>query len=121
MKINPLFSVTVQRLFAIFFGDNPNRGETSPALRRTIESFAADLSRTGQAPATIPPELDPYLRKVTLHAHKVTDEDIAALKAAGYSEEALFEITISAALGAGRTRLECGLAALKEKESTYAT
>jgi hypothetical protein len=43
----------------------------------------------------------------------VTDEDMARLKALGYTEDDLFEITLSAALGAGRTRLECGLVALK--------
>ena len=84
-----------------------------PELRRVIDSYAARLSRTGWARATFPPELEAYVRKVTLYAYKVTDEEIVKLKALGYSEDDLFEITISAALGAGRTRLECGLAALK--------
>ncbi len=111
MKSN--YPPKVQKLVETFFGDNPNRGATSPELRRAIEGYAAHLSRTGWATATIPPELEAYVRKVTLYAYKVTDEDIAKLKALGYTEDDLFEITISAALGAGRTRLECGLAALR--------
>jgi hypothetical protein len=100
-------------LVETFFGADPNRGATSPELRRAIEGYAAHLSRTGWARATIPPELEAYVRKVTLYAYKVTDEDIARLKTLGYAEDDLFEITISVALGAGRTRLECGLAALR--------
>jgi alkylhydroperoxidase family enzyme len=40
------------------------------------------------------------------------DEDVAALKHAGLSENAIFEATASAALGAALARLERGLAAL---------
>ncbi len=105
----------VQQVFDIFFGDNPNRGETLPDLRRTIERYTYSLSGSRQEKVTIPPELETYLDKVTLYAYKVTDEDVAELKALGYTEDELFEITISAALGAGRSRFEYGLAALKDK------
>ena len=89
-------------------------GDTEPALRRAIEAYVVELASHPAARAgDIPTELEPYVKKVALHAYKVTDEDIEALKKAGYSEEALFEITMSAALGAGRARLQRGLAALK--------
>lgn len=52
-------------------------------------------------------------RKVARHAYTVTDGDIAALREAGYSEDAIFEITLSAAVGAGLARLERGLAVLR--------
>ena len=107
------FSIKIQQLFDTFFGDKPNQGVTSPELRRAIERYTADLSRSRQETIAIPPELEAYICKVTLYAYKVTDEDIARLKVFGYTEDDLFELTISAALGAGRTRLECGLAALK--------
>lgn len=103
----------VRQLFETFFGDRPNRGVTSPDLRQAIERYAANLSGSHQEAVPIPPGLEAYVRKVTLSAYKVTNEDIARLKALGYTEDDLFELTISAALGAGRTRLECGLAALK--------
>jgi len=50
---------------------------------------------------------------VARHAYKLTDDDLAALQRAGSSEDAIFEITVSAALGAALGRLECGLAALR--------
>ncbi len=104
---------TVKQLFDIFFGDTPNRGDTLPELRQNIEQYTHNLSGSGQERVAIPPELEIYIDKVTLYAYKVTDEDVAKLKGLGYTEDKLFEITISAALGAGRARLECGLAALK--------
>ena len=109
---NSHFLSKVQRLYTIFFGSNPNRGDTVPELRQAIEQYAAALSDPNQDTAVIPHELQTYLDKVTRHAYKVTDQDVADLMAQGYTEDDLFEITISAALGAGRARLDYGLSAL---------
>ena len=88
---------------------------TNTTTRQVIESFSAAQSDRIHAPiGEIPPLLQMYLEKVVRHAYKVTDEDIHDLTQAGYSEEAIFEITVSAALGAGMGRLERGLAALQE-------
>jgi alkylhydroperoxidase family enzyme len=57
--------------------------------------------------------LGPYVQKVAHHAYKVTDEDITALHQGGYSDDQIFEVTVSAALGAGLVRLESGLAILR--------
>jgi hypothetical protein len=65
----------------------------------------------------IPAELKSYVAKVRDHAYRVTDEDVESLKRAGYSEDAIFEVTAAAALGASITRLERGLIALHETES----
>jgi alkylhydroperoxidase family enzyme len=54
--------------------------------------------------------------KVAQHAYKVTDEDVAALQAAGNSDDAVFEVTVAAALGAALARLERGMAALRGEE-----
>ena len=89
-------------------------GDTEPAVRRAAEALSAQLSgRPSSQTDTIPPELISYVKKIALHAYKTTDEDIEALRKAGYSEDAIFEITVSAALGAGMARLERGLVALK--------
>ena len=61
----------------------------------------------------VPPELAPYLEKVRLHAYKVTDRDVEELKAAGFSEDEIFEHTVAAATAAGLARLEAGLAVLR--------
>lgn len=90
-------------------------GETEPSVRQAVEALSAKLGGRSTFQAdTIPPELINYVKKIALHAYKTTDEDIEALRKAGCSEDAIFEITLSAALGAGMTRLERGLAALKD-------
>jgi hypothetical protein len=93
------------------------RGETRPELRRAAAARAAELA--GEPPATpetdIPENLRDYVDTVSLHAHEITDEDLQALRRAGYSEDALFELSLSVAVGAGLARLERGLAALRKE------
>jgi alkylhydroperoxidase family enzyme len=92
-------------------------GDTTPELRRAIKEWATELSGLFiEKSGAVPTELTSYVRKVALHAYKVTDEDVEILRQAGYSEQAIFEITLSAALGAGLARLECGLRALEEEQ-----
>ena len=92
-------------------------GDTEPSIRQAVEALSAQPGgRPSSQADVIPPELISYVKKVALHAYKTTDEDIEALLKAGYSEDAIFEITVSAALGAGMARLERGLAALKGDE-----
>ena len=90
-------------------------GATDESLRRTVESRAAALGgrSTEDSDTTLPPALDAYINKLGRHAYKVTDADVDALKAAGFSEDAIFELTVSAALGAAAGRLERGLAVVK--------
>jgi hypothetical protein len=89
------------------------RGETRPELRQAAAARAAELAGLPAAPAMeIPANLREYVDTVSLHAHRITDEDVQALRRAGYSEDAIFEISLSVAVGAGLSRLERGLAAL---------
>lgn len=89
-------------------------GETDEALRRAVEARSAALGGRSQGSAgEIPAALAPYVDKVARHAYQVTAEDLAALQRAGWSEDALFEVTVAAAAGAGLARLERGLAALQ--------
>lgn len=91
-------------------------GTTEPALRQAIQTQASTLGgHSSDVPVEIPTELASYVAKVARYAYKVTDEDVEALLQTGYSEDALYEITVSAALGAGIMRLSCGLAALEEE------
>ncbi len=86
-------------------------GHTPAELRRAV------LARAFGAPGEdIPPALAAYVDKVARHAYEVTDEDVGALQRAGNSDDALFELTVSAALGAALGRLERGLAALRGQE-----
>jgi alkylhydroperoxidase family enzyme len=76
-------------------------GTLDPTIRRAVAEGA-----------DVPEALRGYLDKVAQHAYKVTDEDVEALREAGYSEDQIFEATLSCALGACQRRLEAGLNAL---------
>jgi alkylhydroperoxidase family enzyme len=71
------------------------------------------LRAAAQPERRAPPEFAPYLEKVRLHAYKVTDADVQRLQDAGYSEDEIFEHTVSAAVAAGLERLEAGLTTLR--------
>ena len=70
------------------------------------------MRQAAQPDRAAPPELAPYLDKVRLNAYKVTDQDVQALKDAGFSEDVIFEQTVSVAVAAGLRRLEAALAVL---------
>jgi alkylhydroperoxidase family enzyme len=86
---------------------------TDQSLRQAVEARSASFGGRGGPRADVPAALAPFVDKVAQHAFEVTDGDVRALGEAGYSEQAIFEITASAALGAGFSRLERGLAALR--------
>jgi hypothetical protein len=60
----------------------------------------------------VPEPLRALIDKVVGHAHEVTDEDVAAVRAAGVSEDEIFELTICASLGEATRQLDGALAAL---------
>ena len=90
-------------------------GETDPRLRQAVAARSARLGGQPDGPAgdEVPAALRELVDKTALHAYRITDEEVAALRGAGYSEDAIFEIAISAAVGGGLARLERGLAALE--------
>jgi hypothetical protein len=85
-------------------------GDTPALLRQAV------LDRAGGLGDGVPPELQTYVDMVATHAYKVTDRDVKALQRAGQSEDAVFEITVAAAVGAALHRLDRGLAALRGEE-----
>jgi len=109
--MNTRYTVETQHLIDAVLS---SPGDSDPALRRAVEAQTAQLSgRSSRQAASVPSEIVDYITKVALHAYRTTDQDIEALRTAGYSEDAIFEITLSAALGTGMARLERGLEALK--------
>jgi len=90
------------------------KGVSDSVLRRSVEEKAASLSgRSIENNIELPPLLETYVDKVAKHAYRVTDHDIEALVDEGYTEDAIFELTVSAALGAGLGRLERGLSTMR--------
>ena len=53
--------------------------------------------------------MEAYLDKVRRHAYRVTDADVEALQAYGFSEDEIFEQTVSAAVAEGLSRLDAAL------------
>lgn len=90
-------------------------GVTTPGLRTAVEAHAARalggrraVDREGIAGEAerLPEALVTYLDKLARHAYRIVDEDVDALKAAGYDEEAIFELTMLGATGAALVGLE---------------
>jgi alkylhydroperoxidase family enzyme len=82
-------------------------GDAETDLRVQVAAYAG-----GDEDAGLPNELRPYVEKVAKNAYKVVDADIDRLRQAGYSDDAIFELTLAAALGAARSRLDAGLRAM---------
>ena len=83
-------------------------GVTPPDRRRACAERAARLSRDERPPEPHG-QLEQYLDKVATHAYRVVDDDIDRVRESGLSEDEIFELTVSAALGAAHERLERGL------------
>jgi hypothetical protein len=62
----------------------------------------------------VSPPLDVLVGKVVGGAAQVTEADLAAVEAAGYSEDQVFELVVCAAVGQSARLYEAGLAALAE-------
>lgn len=77
------------------------------------DSLVTRLREAARPDREAPPAFAPYLDKVRRHAYRTTNEDVQALKDAGYSEDEIFEHTVSAAVAAGLERLDAGLRTLR--------
>lgn len=76
-------------------------GEAPPALRRTAFENAG-----------LDEPLRTLIDKVANRAYQVTDDDVAAVRAAGLSEDQVFEVVVCAAIGQANRQYGSALAAL---------
>jgi hypothetical protein len=79
-------------------------GELAPAVR----AAAIDA---GPLPD---PLAQRYVETLRQHAYKLTDGRLEELAAAGWTDGQVFELTVAAAFGEAKRRLEAGLAVLDE-------
>ena len=109
----------VEKLHSMHDSITTGQGELDASLRSKTVNYAQHLT-LNEAINTdqIPEALRPYLEKVVLHAYKTTDQDIEQLKYLGYTEDEIFELTISAAFGAGYARYLQGISLLKSSISS---
>ena len=99
----------------------PDEDEKTAALDALVDRV---LNGEGKAPAEqrahafsndgLPPPLDALIGKVADRPAQVTEEDLAAAKASGCTEDQLFELVVCAAVGQSARLYEAGLTALAE-------
>jgi len=77
-------------------------------VTKPLDELRAVVERTPAAPAV----MDEYLAKVRDCAYTIVDDDIEALKAAGCSEDEIFEQTVAVAISQGFRRLDAARSVL---------
>jgi hypothetical protein len=99
----------------------PDEDKKRAAQRALVDSVlnaegraSAELRARAFSNADVPPPLQALIAKVATRPTQVTDADFAAAKASGFSEDQLFELVISAAVGQSARLYEAGLAALAQ-------
>jgi len=80
-------------------------------LERDGESSCAQRRSAFDNVETVEP-VRALIQKVALCAHEVTDDDVAAARKSGLSEDQIFELVVCAAIGQATRQQENALAAL---------
>ena len=86
------------------------------ALKSVLEGPAESESTLRAAAARnngLPNDLQYLVAKIHAHAYRVTNEDVARAQKV-YGDDKLFEVIVSAAMGASKQRLDAGLRALDD-------
>jgi len=86
-------------------------GVTDPALRAAVAARVTHLWDAGPD-VELPDALELYVRKLALYANRIVDEDADALRAAGYDDDAIWEITMIGSFAAANVGLDAVFAAL---------
>ena len=82
-------------------------GDTDPDLRRAVEAFVTrQWGWERKAAPDLPSELEGYLKKLSLYAYKIIDEDIESLLKQGYTDDMVYEVTLVGAVSAALVGLE---------------
>jgi alkylhydroperoxidase family enzyme len=86
-------------------------------VARVLESdgdAAPELRRAAFENAGLDEPVRTLIDKVANRAYEVTDDDVAAVRAAGLSEDQIFEIVVAAAVGQASRQYSSALDALAE-------
>jgi hypothetical protein len=97
--------------------DDKKRAAQRDLVNRVLNGEGtASVQQRGQAFNNdgLAPPLDALVGKVATRPAQITEADFAAAKAAGFSENQLFELVVCAAVGQSTRLYEAGLAALAE-------
>ncbi len=105
---------------------SPRESSSSKSTRRVADLVAALVDAVLNSPGRLTAErraafageslVGPpgtFAEKVRRHAHRVTDDDLDALRQHGMDEDAIFELTVACAVGEAHSQLQAGLKALE--------
>src|SRR3954451_6429900 len=81
-------------------------------MRTRYDDGIERLRAAARPDRPVPPERERYVDTVRRHAYRVTDADVDELRGR-FSEDELFEQTVSAAVAAGLVRLDAALGTLR--------
>ncbi len=82
-------------------------GVTEPSLRVAVDRFVRrQWELPGHDAAEVPGAYAPYLKKLARHAYRIVDEDLDHLRGSGLSDEAIYELTATAAVTSASVGLE---------------
>lgn len=76
-------------------------GATDPSVRQAVYRGDSQSEPVGE-----------YVEKIRGQSYRIGDEDVKRLLESGLSQDAVFELTVAAALGAAAERFEAGMRAL---------
>lgn len=96
--------------------NDPHLALRDRALASVLDGPAesdATLRNAAARNADLPNDLQYLVAKVHAHAYRVTDDDVARAQKV-YGDDKLFEVIVSAAMGASKQRLDAGLRALED-------
>jgi hypothetical protein len=98
--------------------------EALTRLEARLRSGPGELApQTRAAAIDADPLPDPlaqdYVETIRRHAYKLTDRRLQELAQAGWSDDQIFELTVAAAFGAAKRRLDAGRRALGEAARTH--
>ncbi|WP_370965969.1 hypothetical protein [Amycolatopsis sp. cg9] len=103
--------------FLIAEGRYTDLGDAARNLRHAVLETPGATDKAVRSAALLgeelPEPLKSYAANVRDASYKITDAEIDALKAAGHSEDAIFEVTAAAAIGAALTSYDAGLRAVE--------
>ena len=77
-----------------------------------MSEHIAELRAVARELPPAPEAMGPYLEQVRARAYEIADADVEALKAAGLSEDVIFEQTVGVAIREGLRRLDAALEAI---------
>lgn len=95
---------------------DPHAATRQAALASVLDGPAHTDSALRHAAARnsgLPNDLQYLVAKIHAHAYRVTSDDVARAQKT-YGDDKLFEIIVSAAMGASQQRLDAGLNALED-------